>query len=110
MENNLRILFSFGVDEKTWEIKIVGALSAETCPYLRSKLNHLRLLPHSRLKLDLTDINSCDLAGINTLLGLHKRWQEARFCVMITLTAHSPLRPLLHKTKFDRILPLQITA
>lgn len=103
--NNLKIIASPGHSHhRETLVQLNGNLSAMDAIEFKSQLkDYIQTYPSDML-VDLSGLDTIDLAGINALAVAHKKLESSNRKLQIIVTENCPANELLHLTKFDKVL------
>ncbi|KUN89914.1 hypothetical protein AQJ66_02280 [Streptomyces bungoensis] len=83
--------------------KVHGAMDYVSQPELRERLNQLIARAEPAVVLELTNVSSCDSAGLNVLLEAHREAQRAAVALVLACVPVT-LRRVLDMTGADQVL------
>ena len=105
---NLRIHTS--ALENSKYVKVIGKFSSVDAMMYKHKLSKLPTSAHMDMTMDLTEVTELDIAGLNTLLQLHRLLSKSNAELRLLLSDNREQYELFSLTKFDQYLNVSYAA
>jgi anti-anti-sigma factor len=90
-------------------IKHSGQFSGFDALQFKTRLAELLDTSTTHVLIDLSEVHSIDLAGINVLIWANRCLQSQRRTMSVKVNPTPQIQWWIHMTKLDRILPMEIT-
>jgi len=104
---NLKIEFKNIAASEARKVTLAGNLTSMDAIEFKRSLLHTMQKDTKDYFIDITELKSIDVTGVNALAMAHKKAERAGFKAIILSSAENPADEFLHLTKFKNILNFQ---